>query len=273
MPVSLSTNNEKRTLKTALVTGGSRGIGRALALELARRGYNLLLTARSESDLEQVATEARQLGREAYTLALDLAAPNADEDLAAWALAQPGELTVLVNNVGYGIWGRFEELPLGSQLNMLHLNMQLPVALTHRLLPALHRAPKAYILNVASTAAYQAVPTFTLYAASKAFVLSFSRGLRYELRESGISVCCLSPGSTDTSFTDRAGMSAELQSKANRVSMLPEPVAKAGIEALLAGQAEVIPGPLNSISAMLTRFVPKSLTERIAAGIYETKGE
>ncbi|SDY17482.1 SDR family NAD(P)-dependent oxidoreductase [Hymenobacter psychrophilus] len=256
-------------MKTALVTGGSRGIGRALALELARRGYDLLLTARSAADLEKVAAEARQLGREAHLLPLDLAGPNAAATLATWVQAQPGELTVLVNNAGYGIWGRFEELPLDGQLNMLQLNMQLPITLTHLLLPTLHCAKKAYILNVASTAAYQAVPTFTLYAASKAFLLSFSRGLRYELRETGVSVCCLSPGSTDTSFTDRAGMGPELQATANRVSMLPEPVAQAGIQALLAGEAEVIPGALNKVSATLTRFVPKSLTERIAAGIYE----
>lgn len=256
-------------MKTALVTGGSRGIGRALALELARRGYNLLLTARSAADLEQVAAEARLLGREAHVLPLDLAGTNAAATLATWVQAQPGELTVLVNNAGYGIWGRFEELPLESQLNMLQLNMQLPIMLTHLLLPALHRAKKAYVLNVASTAAYQAVPTLALYAASKAFLLSFSRGLRYELRESGVSVCCLSPGSTSTNFADRAGMNAELQATANKVAMTPEQVAQAGIRALLAGEAEIIPGALNKVSAALTSVVPKSLTERIAAGIYE----
>ncbi|NVO32610.1 SDR family NAD(P)-dependent oxidoreductase [Hymenobacter lapidiphilus] len=256
-------------MKTALVTGGSRGIGRALALELARHGYDLLLTARSADDLEQVATEVRLLGREARTLPLDLASPDAAAALATWAQAQPGELAVLINNAGYGLWGRFEELPLERQLNMLQLNMQLPVTLTHLLLPALHRAKKAYVLNVASTAAYQAVPTLALYAASKAFLLSFSRGLRFELRETGVSVCCLSPGSTSTSFADRAGMNAELQATANKVAMTPEQVAQAGIRALLAGEAEIIPGALNKVSAALTSVVPKSLTERIAAGIYE----
>jgi uncharacterized protein len=256
-------------MPTALITGASRGIGRAFATELARRGYNLLLVARSAAQLEEVAAEARQQGVQAAILTQDLAAPHAAETVAAWAAGQTQELAVLVNNAGYGLWGRFEELSLADQQNMLQLNMHVPVALTHLLLPALRRQPKAYILNVSSTAAYQAVPTLTLYAASKAFLLSFSRGLRYELRESGVSVTCLSPGATTTDFADRAGMSAGLQETANKVSMTPAQVAQAGIAALLAGEAELIPGALNKISSKLTGLVPKSLTEKIAAGIYE----
>jgi short-subunit dehydrogenase len=254
----------------ALITGASRGIGRALATELARCGYSLLLAARSEDQLEQLATELRQRhGVEAYIYAADLAAPGAAGKLAYWAMAQTPELAVLVNNAGYGLWGRFEELPLDKQQNMLQLNMLLPTELTHMLLPQLRRQRKAYILNVASTAAYQAVPTLTLYAASKAFLLSFSRGLRYELRDTSVSVTCLSPGSTTTDFADRAGMNAQLQETANKVSMTPQQVAQIAVAALLTGEAEVIPGTLNKVSAKLTSFVPKALTEKIAAGIYE----
>ncbi|WP_311136644.1 SDR family NAD(P)-dependent oxidoreductase [Hymenobacter cellulosilyticus] len=152
---------------------------------------------------------------------------------------------------------------------MLQLNMLLPVELTHQLMPLLKQQPKAYVLNIASTAAYQAVPTLTLYAASKAFLLTFSRGLRYELRDSSVSVTCLSPGATTTDFADRAGMSAGLQEVAAKLSMTPEQVAKFGVTALLAGEAEVIPGALNKVSARLTGLVPKALTEKIAANIYE----
>jgi len=254
----------------ALVTGASRGIGRAISLLLAQRGYDLLLVARSEDQLAALALEIRQKHqRQAQLLALDLAAPGAAETVATWAIQQTDQLAVLVNNAGYGLWGRFEQLSLAEQQNMLQLNMALPVALTHALLPALHRAPKGYILNVSSTAAYQAVPSLSLYAASKAFLLSFSRGLRYELKTSNLSVTCLCPGATTTSFADRAGMGAELQATANKVSMSAEAVADAAVAGLLAGEAEVVPGVLNKVSAGLTSFVPKGLVEKIAAGIYE----
>lgn len=254
----------------ALVTGASRGIGRALALTLARRGYDLLLVARSAAQLRELAVEISERHQhQAHILALDLAAPGAADTVAAWAAKQAPELAVLVNNAGYGLWGRFEQLSLAEQQNMLQLNMLLPVALTHALLPQLHRQPKAYVLNVASTAAYQAVPSLTLYAASKAFLLSFSRGLRFELKNTGVSVSCLSPGAVATAFAERAGMGAELQKTAAKVSMTAAAVAEAGIAGLLAGRAEIIPGLINKVSTGLTTLVPKSLTEKIAGSIYE----
>ena len=255
----------------ALITGASRGIGRELALGLAQRGYDLLLVARSEAQLRELAQEAQtKYQRQAHVLALDLTQPEAASQVAAWASQQaPGGLAVLVNNAGYGLWGRFEQLALPEQLNMLQLNLNLPVQLTYTLLPQLRQAGKGYILNVASTAAYQAVPSLTLYAASKAFLLSFSRGLRYELKDSGISVTCLSPGATATDFGNRAGMGDELQAVANKVSMTPAAVAAAGLQDLFAGEAELIPGVLNKVSAGLTSIVPKSIVEKIAAGIYE----
>ena len=254
----------------ALVTGASRGIGRAISLLLAQRGYDLLLVARSEDQLAALAQEiAQKHQRQAQVLPLDLAAAGAAETVATWALGHTEQLAILVNNAGYGLWGRFEQLGLTEQQNMLQLNMTLPVGLTHALLPAMHKAPKAYILNVSSTAAYQAVPSLSLYAASKSFLLSFSRGLRYELKSSNVSVTCLCPGATTTAFADRAGMGAELQATANKVSMTPEAVAEAAVAGLLAGEAEIVPGVLNKVSAGLTSFVPKGIVEKIAAGIYE----
>lgn len=255
----------------ALITGASRGIGRELALGLAQRGYDLLLVARSESQLQALARDVHTTyQRQAQVLALDLTEPTAASQVATWASQHaPSGLAVLINNAGYGLWGRFEQLNLEEQLNMLQLNLTLPVQLTHALLPQLRQAPQGYILNVASTAAYQAVPSLTVYAASKAFLLSFSRGLRYELKDTTISVTCLSPGATTTDFTSRAGMGTELQAVANKVSMTPAAVAAAGLQALFAGQAELIPGVLNKVSAGLTSVVPKGIVEKIAAGIYE----
>ncbi len=253
-----------------LITGASRGIGRALALEFARRGYDLLLVARSADQLAELAAEvAARHQRQAKLLALDLTAPDAATTVTAWATAHTTELAGLVNNAGYGLFGRFEELGLAEQQNMLQLNLTLPVALTHALLPVLRRQLRAYILNVASTAAYQAVPSLTLYAASKSFLLSFSRGLRFELKGSPVSVSCLCPGATVTSFADRAGMGAELQKAAAKVSMSAAAVAAAAVAGLLAGEAEIIPGVVNKVGAGLASFVPKGLTEKIAASIYE----
>ena len=254
----------------ALITGASRGIGRALALALAARGYDLLLVARSADQLADLAAEiAARHQRQAKILALDLTAPPAAATVATWAAAQTQELAVLVNNAGYGLWGRFEELGLADQQNMLQLNMLLPVALTHALLPQLRQQARAYVLNVASTAAYQAVPALTLYAASKSFLLSFSRGLRFELKGSPVSVSCLCPGATVTSFADRAGMGEELQKVAAKVSMTAEAVAAAAVSGLLAGEAEIVPGLVNKVGVGLTSLVPKGLTEKIAASIYE----
>ena len=143
------------------------------------------------------------------------------------------------------------------------------VKVCYALLPELKKHPKSFILNVASTAAYQAVPTLTTYAATKAFVVLFTRGFRRELRKSSVSVSCLSPGATSTGFIERAGMQS-MKDRAEKFSMRPETVAKIGIAAMLKGKAEIIPGFVNWISVKLTYLVPKSITEKIAEGLYKT---
>ena len=255
----------------ALITGASKGIGRSLAASLARRKYNLLLVARSSPDLAALSTQlAAEYGVQAHYLALDLTLPGAGLQLRNWCTEQQFKVSLLVNNAGFGVWGYFDELPLEDQSNMLQLNMQLPVELSYHMIPLLKEHPKAYILNVSSTAAYQAVPTMTLYAASKSFMLAFSRGLRHELKRTGISVSCLCPGPVNTSFIERAGMQA-FQATAEKYGMTPERVAEKGLQGLFAGKPEIIPGALNVISAIGTRLLPKTLIENIAAGLYKKK--
>lgn len=252
----------------ALITGASKGIGRSLAALLARRKYNLLLVARSSPDLAALSTQlAAEYGVQAHYLALDLTQPDAALQLRNWCAKQQFKVSLLVNNAGYGVWGYFDELPLEDQCNMLQLNMQLPVELSYHMIPFLKEHPKAYILNISSTAAYQAVPTMTLYAASKSFMLTFSRGLRHELKRTGISVSCLCPGPVNTNFLERAGMQA-MKATAEKYGMTPERVAEKALKGLLAGRPEIIPGALNVISAMATRLLPKTLIENIAAGLY-----
>jgi len=255
--------------KYALVTGASRGIGRSIALVLAERGYNLLITARSENELSDLASLIHtNYNVKTHWLVCDLSQPESVKNLVLWVNQLDIPIAILVNNAGYGLWGKFEELSLAGQLEMLRLNIDAVVSLSHHLLPLLHQQQQAYILNVASTAAYQAVPTLAVYAASKAAVLSFSRALRYELRKSSVSVSCLSPGPTDTGFAARAGM-AKLAELAAKFNMSPDEVAKIAIKGMFNSKAEIVPGKLNKLSAFMVRLVSKNFVEGITGRLYD----
>jgi len=258
-------------MKQAIVTGASKGLGKALATEMASRGYETLLVARTADLLETLATElSAKYAVPVHALALDLAQPAAAQTIYEWCQRTNFQPSVLINNAGYACWGYFHKLPLDSQLHMLGLNMQGLVALTHRVLPLLLHQPRAYVLNVCSTSAYQPVPTMALYAGSKAFVRSFTRSLRYELRKGPVSVTCLSPGPMATHFLTEARMEA-MRTTAAKFEMTAEAVARSGIKAMFAGRAEVIPGWMNALSVGFTRILPDGLLARIANNLYESK--
>lgn len=253
----------------ALITGASKGIGRSIALQLAGLGYHLLLTARSEGELQQLAESIKKdYGVNVEYLAIDLSDSDAALKLSDWCKVLSVPVAILVNNAGFGVWGNFESLALDEQIKMLNLNINALVELTYLLLPLLRAQNKAFILNVASTAAYQAVPTLALYSASKAFVLLFSRALRYELVDSPISVSCLCPGPTDTGFAHRAGMDA-LAELAAKFNMQADEVAQIGLKGMFRKKAEIVPGFLNKVSGFAARHLNKSLIERITAGLYK----
>ncbi|WP_449435144.1 SDR family NAD(P)-dependent oxidoreductase [Pedobacter steynii] len=255
----------------ALITGASKGIGKALAISLAKRKFNLLLVARSAPELNTLKSElSAQYNVSVEVFALDLSVPGAAKRVTEWCTDNAFPVSVLVNNAGFGVWGKFETLPLNEQLNMLQLNITALTELTYYMLPLLRQNQPGYILNVSSTAAYQAVPTLALYAASKSYVLSFSRAIRYELKDSSISVTCLSPGPVGTGFAERAGLSA-INDIAEKFNMDANVVAEIAVKAMLNRKAEVIPGFTNIISAYANRILPKSLIERITAGIYNVK--
>jgi short-subunit dehydrogenase len=255
----------------ALVTGASKGIGRATAIALAAKGYHLLLLARSGEELAILAGEIEKTYQvKACYLSCVLALPGAAEHAAIWCREKTSALTVLVNNAGYGVWGDFDKLRLEDQRNMLRLNIDALMDLSYHLLPLLKQQNQAYILNVASTAAYQAMPTLAVYAASKSFVLSYSRALKQELLSTTVSVSCLSPGPTATGFASRAGMdSPQLVKLANKFNMLPEEVAGIALRGMFRKKAEIIPGFLNKLSAFGARHLPKVWIERIGANLYK----
>ncbi|NLR61360.1 SDR family oxidoreductase [Chitinophaga polysaccharea] len=254
----------------ALITGAAKGIGKAIAAQLAGKNYHLLLV---DIDQPALAATAEALSVQYHvhvrTLQQDLSAPDAAQQVTAWSSTYHDLLSVVVNNAGYGINGAFETLTLPEQLNIIDVNIKAQVSLSYAYIPVLRQFPRAYLLNLASTTAYQTVPYLNIYAATKAFALSFTRGLRHELRHSNISVSALSPGSTDTDFVNRARMSNRTRKIADRFNMTPERVAKIAIDGLFSGKAEIVPGFTNKLNAWLPKFFPKAFVEKIAGRIYE----
>jgi short-subunit dehydrogenase len=256
----------------ALITGASKGIGNAIAWQLAAKQYNLILVARSGTLLDQLAAAIKAKHNiKVETLVADLTKPEqALKTIQQWHALHNLPISILVNNAGFGRWGYFEKLTLSEQIDMMSLNMNALVSLTYFMIPVLKQHGPAYVLNVSSTTAYQAVPTMSVYAATKSFVLSFSRGLRHELSNTNISVTCLCPGTTRTQFMDAAGMES-LKKTAEKVEMSAEEVARIGLKGMFGKKAEVIPGFINYFSAALTALVPKKWVETIAANIYKIK--
>lgn len=255
----------------ALITGASGGIGLAIARELAGRKHDVILVARTEAALKKHAEEIRQtFGVNADYCPLDLSAPNASVTLSQWVSSRNYAIDILVNNAGFGSWGALHELPEAEFRGMMQVNMVTLAELCRTFTPLLKSQPKAFILNVSSTAAYQAVPTLSLYAATKAFVLLLTRGINWELKGTSVSASCLCPGPTSTGFIDRANLTP-VKDRAEKFSMTPEAVAKIAINGMYAGKMEIIPGFTNWLSAKLAEIVPKGLPERIALNLYKTK--
>lgn len=257
-------------MKFALITGASKGIGRAIAEEMASHGFNVLLVARSEALLQEVANDISVKYKVATGhLAIDLSNPGAPETIFNWCAEHTYGVVALVNNAGYGLSGPFEKYPLNENIDLMQVNMMAMVRLCQLFLPELRSQPRAYIMNIASSAAYQAVPNLSLYAASKAFVISFSRGLGQELRGSGVTVTCVSPGSTATGFAQRANIGEKGLKTAAKVNMTAGAVAVTAVRSMMAGKAEVIVGGINKLGAFLVWLLPKGLVERTAMKIYE----
>ncbi len=251
----------------ALVTGAANGIGRAIAIELARNGFGIIATGRNASGLKELSVEIGKLnGDRIHTLEVDLLADGAIDRVVAFATEHGRPLTCMVNNAGLANWGLFEWQDLEVQLRMMRLNMEVPVVLTKKLLPLLKKQKPAYILNVSSMTAFHALASMAIYASSKAFLLRWSRSLRLELKGQ-VNVTALCPGSVNTGFTKNADMLA-MDDLAKKFGTPPEPVAKAAVAGMLKNKALVIPGASNQFTVKLQNLVPDSVTESVASGIY-----
>jgi short-subunit dehydrogenase len=258
-------------MPAALITGASTGIGREFAYLCAHSGYDVVLTARSQSRLEELAADVRQrTGRKAFPLPIDLADPVSPRQLYKQVASLEVAVEVLINNAGFGLVGRFWELDEGEQMQMVQLNMGALTHLTRLFLPDFIARRRGYILNVASTAAFQPGPLMSVYYASKAYVVSFSEALHNEARDHGVKVTCLCPGPTQTEFDKRSGASGTKLFKDGK-AMSALAVAQIGWDALQAGKPLVVAGGLNALMAFLTRFAPRQLAASIARSMQEPK--
>lgn len=239
-----------------LITGASSGIGRELARNFAADGAELILTARRDDRLKELAAELQQKhGTVSTVIPLDLGTPTAPEELVRQIAAAGKQVDVLVNNAGFGQMGPFAEIPLDRQLNMIQLNVSSLVALTHLLLPGMLARKHGAVLNLASTAAFQPGPNVNVYYATKAFVLSFSEALWKELKGTGVCVTCLCPGPTRTEFGDESAMHDTPVFKHN--AMRVEDVAKAGFRGVKRRKRLVMPGLMNQLLSFSVRLTPR----------------
>lgn len=245
-----------------LITGASAGLGAEFARQCVRRGDEVVLVARREDRLRQLASK---LGEKAHVIAADLADPEMAIRVVDETIARGMWVRTLVNNAGFGLRGRFDELSLARQLEMIDLNIRALTNLSFVVINDMLLKGGGSILNVASTAAFQPGPRMAVYFATKAYVLSFTEALHEEWKDRGIKVSALCPGPTRTEFGEVAGI--RTLGQFDRLAMDSEPVVRAGLEGLDANRAVIIPGALNKAGAWSTRLAPRSVVRRIAGSL------
>jgi uncharacterized protein len=247
----------ERTGKTALVTGASVGIGRDLAFLFARDGHDLVLTARNEGRLQELAGTLReQFKVDVEVIAKDLSVPAAPQEIFDALKEKFIRVDYLVNNAGFGTHGQFVQSDLKEQLSMLQVNIVSLTHLTRLFLPLMLERGSSRIMNVASVAAFFPGPLMAAYYASKAYVLSFSEALDHEVRRKGVSVTALCPGPTITEFQKRAGI-AESRLFSMGV-MTSAAVAEIGYRGMMRGKRLVVTGAGNKLVTFASRLAPRT---------------
>ena len=244
--------------KRALVTGASSGIGAAIARRLARHDVDLVVTGRNREALEAVAESCRDRVVNCEAIVADLGAPGGAT--ALWTAARAtGPIDILVNNAGFGYFRPFHAVDWARDAELLQLNITSLVELSRRFLDDRGSSPgRAYLLNIASIGAYQAVPNMAVYASSKAFVRNFTEALHDELRGTPISATCVSPGGTRTNFHAAAG-AGNYGWIANLSMMDADQVAEIAFDAMLKGRRNVVPGLLNKLATWSIRLFSRRI--------------
>ena len=256
-------------MKATLITGASSGIGEGFARRLAAEGHNLVLVARSEKALHELCDEL-MLKHDifAHYVVLDLAEPNADLTLVAETDRHALEIDWLINNAGFGSSGDFARLDLDHELQMIELNIAALVALTHAYLKPMRERKSGTIINVSSADGFQPIPFMATYAATKAFVTSFSEAIAEENRPYGIQVLALCPGSTQTNFFAASGIDRPIQVKGQQSV---NDVVETAMRAVSSGRTKVVSGLANKIGAVFGSYVPSFISRRAVASALRSR--
>lgn len=257
-------------MNTTLITGASSGIGAAFARKLAKRGRNVLLVARSEDKLIALCNEiGRASGIRAQYVVMDLTEADAAQRLFEETEKRGLTIDMLINNAGYGSMGDFLNQDRARELEMIDLNVKSLVDLTHRFLGPMRERHQGTIINVASTASFQAVPFMATYAATKAFVLSFSQALWEENRQYRVHVLALCPGVTDTNFF----AASKIDRPPMRTVQTPEEVVDAALRGLARRKSVVITGWANWVTVEVQRLVPRSFVTKFVGRAFRSQLE
>ena len=267
--------------KLALVTGASTGIGYAIAKELSRRGANLILsaTARSEDKLHELSSEIKEIGSECHIFIEDLSRLNSGRSLYDQIKLQNLHVDLLINNAGYGRWGTFHEVEMEDYADMIQLNITSLSELSHLFIPDMISKGEGGVINVGSVASLTPVPYSSVYAATKAYVLSLSEGLRYEYRNSNIRIMALLPGATVSNFGQVAtAKSDKLRERLNKrtkrsaagtVFQTSHEVAIECLEGFAKNKQFIIPGKGNRRTALITKLMPRTKVLNIVGNLFK----
>lgn len=248
--------------KTVLITGVSGGIGKELADRFAKGGHNIVLVARSEGKILDLAQEYQnKYGIQATVIAKDVAAPGVPEEIFNELKEKKIVVDYLINNAGFGLFGTFMETDMEQEINMIDINIKSLTVMTKLFLPDMIKRGHGGVMNVASLVGFFPGPMMSVYYATKAYVLSFTEALENEVSGTGVTVTALCPGLTSTGFVDRSGMGA---SKMVRGTIMEAgQVAEGGYRGFLRGKTLIMPGARNRFIAFMPRLLPRKIMTRM----------
>ena len=250
-----------------MITGASSGLGFELSKIFAREGYDLVLVARSEDKLNSLKEEIESVyNKKAYVFPADLSKSNAPDDILAYTNENNLSIDILVNNAGFGDFGEFSKLDVNKQTNMINVNVTALTRLCRLFIPQMTERKSGKILNVASIAAFQAGPLMAVYYATKAFVISLSDALSFELKNSGVTVTALCPGPTKTGFEDGAQLEKSGLFKNLKVATARD-VSEYAYKALMKNKTIAVHGLLNKLVVIGAKFAPRKLSRFMAYNI------